>query len=357
VTIHQAIIDALICVSAVLAVLAVATAIRKSIRDAADRRRERIEAEVRPRLLKLLATEGEQEGDLATVGGREGRVLESVTASLLTKLRGEDRAAVVQMLEARGLVQSAQRALRGRGIVKRARAAELLGATAVPAAYEDLTAALQDRNEELRGVAARALGRMGLAEAVAPLLDSLDSEHPVPAGVVTMSLLHIGPPAEEPLRELGLTHESPTARRIAAELLGVQGAFAAVGALTEMARNDEDPDVRTAAVAALGRIGHPGGIDTLVDCFAGEQPAPLRAAAARSLGQVGSPKALEALVAAVGHEEHIVARNAADALTRLGGPGRAALYDIARQGDTASQYARGALSAADARAVRSGRAA
>src|SRR6201999_2252276 len=111
-------------------------------------------------IMKLLATEGELEGDLATVGGREGRVLDSVTASLLTKLRGEDRAAVVQMLEARGLVQSAQRDLRGRGIVKRARAAELLGATAVPAAYEDLTAALQDRNDELRGVSERALGRM-----------------------------------------------------------------------------------------------------------------------------------------------------------------------------------------------------
>jgi HEAT repeat protein len=124
-----------------------------------------------------------------------------------------------------------------------------------------------------------------------------------------------------------------------------------------VARGEDDGEVRTAAVAALGRIGHPHSVDVLVDCFAGETPAPLRAAAARALGQVGSPNALETLVAAVGHEEHIVARNAAEALTRLGGPGRAALYDIARQGDTASQYARGALSAADARAVRSGRAA
>src|SRR5690242_17389343 len=117
-TIHQVVIDALWGVSAVLALLALATAIRKSQRDAAERRRERIEAEVRPRLLRLLASEGEQEGDLANVSGREGRVLDSVTASLLTKLRGEDRAAVVQMLEARGIVQASQRALRGRGTVK-----------------------------------------------------------------------------------------------------------------------------------------------------------------------------------------------------------------------------------------------
>jgi HEAT repeat protein len=356
-SIRQAIVDALFCVSAVLALLAVATVIRKTFRDAAERRRERIEAEVRPRLLKLLATEGEQEGDLASVGGREGRVLDSVTASLLTKLRGEDRAAVVQMLEARGLIQAAQRDLRGRGTVKRARAAELLGATAVPAAYDDLIRLLHDRNSELRGVAARALGRMGLADAVAPLLDSLDAERSVPAGVATMALLHIGPPAEEPLRELGLTHESSQARRIAAELLGVNGVYAAVGALSRSAREDEEPAVRTAAVAALGRIGHPHAVDTLVDCFTGETPAPMRAAAARSLGQVGSPKALEVLVASVGHEDHTVARNAAEALIRLGGPGRAALYDIAREGDGASMYARGALSAADARAVRSGRAA
>jgi HEAT repeat protein len=356
-TLHQAIIDALLGVSAVLALLALATAVRKSIRAAAERRREEIEAAVRPRLLKLLATEGEEEGDLATIGGREGRVLDSVTASLLTKLRGEDRAAVVQMLEARGQVQAAQRALRGRSTVKRARAAEFLGATGVPAAYDALIDALHDRNRELRSVAARALGRMGIAEAVGPLLDSLDHERPVPAGVVTMAMLHLGTPAEEPLRELGLTHESTHARRISAELLGVRGSYSAVGALTDSAQHDDDPDVRVAAVGALGRIGHPHSVGVLVDCFAPDSPAPLTAAAARSLGQVGSPDALGSLVAAVGHADHHVARNAAEALTRLGGPGRAALYDIAREGDAASLYARGALSALDARAVRSGRAA
>jgi HEAT repeat protein len=345
-TLHQAILDALICVSAVLALLALATAIRKSLRAAAEGRRERAEAAVRPRLLKLLATEGEDEDDLASIGGREGRVLDAVTASLLTKLRGEDRAAVVQMLEARGRVQAAQRALRGRGIVQRARAAEFLGATAVPAAYDDLVTALHDRNAELRSVAARALGRMGIAE-----------EHPVPTGVVTMSILHIGSPAEEPLRELGLTHHSPRARQISAELLGVRGAYAAVAALTDRAQHDDVIDVQTAAVAALGRIGHPHSVDALVACFGADAPAPLVAAAAKSLGQVGSPNGLEVLVAAVGHEDHRVARNAAEALTRLGGVGRAALVDIAREGDTASQYARGAISATDARAVRSGRAA
>src|SRR5262245_13198172 len=114
-TIRQAVIDALFWVSATIALLAIATVIRKSVRVQMDRRRERVEAAVRPRLLKLLASDGEEERDLSTITGREGRVLESVTATLLTKLRGEDRATVVQMLEARGRVQAAQRAVRGHG--------------------------------------------------------------------------------------------------------------------------------------------------------------------------------------------------------------------------------------------------
>lgn len=356
-TIRQAVIDALFWVSATIALLAIATVIRKSVRAAIERRQQRVEATVRPRLLKLLASEGEEERDLSTVTGREGRVLESVTASLLTKLRGEDRVAVVQMLEARGRVQAAQRAVRGRGTVRRARAAEFLGATATPAAYDDLLHLLQSRSPELRTVAARSLGRMGVPDAVDPLLDALAGPQALPAGVVTMALLHIGPPAEEPLRQLGLTHESPTARRIAAELLGVNGTFAAVPALNHLATNDPDPAVRTAAVGALGRIGHPNAVDTLVACLDEHDVPPLAAAAARSLGQVGSPQPVQALARAVRHENHQVATSAADALVRLGSDGRAALRDMARADDPASRYARGALSADDARAVRSGRAA
>src|SRR3954454_3091161 len=98
-TMHQAVIDALLWVSVTLAGLAIATVIRKTVRVQMERRRLRVEAAIRPRLLKLLASDGEDERDLSSVSGREGRVLEAVTASLLTKLRGEDRAAVVQMLE------------------------------------------------------------------------------------------------------------------------------------------------------------------------------------------------------------------------------------------------------------------
>jgi len=198
---------------------------------------------------------------------------------------------------------------------------------------------------------------MGIADAVEPLLDALDGEQPLPAGVVTMALLHLGPVAEEPLRELGLTHASPVARRISAELLGVNGTFAALPALNALAGNDPDPAVRAGAVAALGRIGHPHAIDTLVACLSEDDAPPLAAAAARSLGQVGSPQAVQPLARAVRHENHQVARNAAEALVRIGADGRAALRDIARTDESASRYARGALSAADARAVRSGRAA
>jgi HEAT repeat protein len=189
------------------------------------------------------------------------------------------------------------------------------------------------------------------------LLDAVDGERSVPTGVVTMALLHIGPVAEEPLRELGLTHESPRARKIAAELLGVLGAFAAIPALTTAAHDDPDETVRTAAVAALGRIGHPQSVEALAASLTAETPAPRAAAAARALGQIGSPEAIGGLRTVIARDDHMVAREAAAAMSRLGPAGRAALHELARSDDKASQYARGALSAADARAVRSGRAA
>jgi HEAT repeat protein len=355
VTIRQFIVDALLCVSAALALLATATAVRKSVRRAADRRRSRIEANVRPRLMQLLASDGESEADLAEVGGRAGRVLESVTASLLSKLRGEDRAAVVRMLDARGKVDTARRDLHRFGTVRRARAAEFLGAVGAASAYDDLVRVLHGRNAELRGVAARALGRLGIAEPVEPLLASLDGPRSIPVGVVTMALLHIGPPAEAPLGDIGLAHESALARQISAELLGVLGAYDAVPGLMALANDDPIPAVRRAALWALGRIGHPQAVDTLIACLE-QDSSVLSASAARSLGQVGSPQAVPALADAVCHEDHSVAHRAAEALTRLGRPGREALDDLARLSDTASRYARGAISAADARTARTGRA-
>jgi HEAT repeat protein len=356
-TLSHVIVIALLVVLVALATLAFATAARKSIRVAMDSRRARIEARVRPRLMKLLASEGQEETDLSGVSGGDGRVLESVTASLLSKLRGEDRAAVVRMLDARGTLRAARRSLRGIGTVRRARAAEFLGATGTSEAYEDLCRLLEGRNAELRNVAARSLGRLGIASPVEPLLRALDGPRSIPTGIVTMALLHIGPPAEDPLREIGLSNESLLARQISAELLGVLGAYAAVPDLMVLARHDTVPAVRHAALSALGRIGHPRAVGTLVACLEDGDSSLLSASAARSLGQVGSTQAVLALADAVRRDDHTVARNAAEALTRLGGAGRAALDDIARSSDDASRYAGGALSAADARTVRSRRAA
>ncbi|MDQ1534292.1 MAG: hypothetical protein QOF28_2053, partial [Actinomycetota bacterium] len=266
-TLSHVIVIALLVVLVALATLAFATAARKSIRVAMDSRRARIEARVRPRLMKLLASEGQEETDLSGVSGGDGRVLESVTASLLTKLRGEDRAAVVQMLEVRGTLRAARRSLRGVGTVRRARAAEFLGATGTSAAYEDLCRLLEGRNTELRNVAARALGRLGIASPVEPLLRALDGPRSVPTGIVTMALLHIGPPSEEPLRKIGLSNESPLARQISAELLGVLGAYAAVPDLMLVASEDPVPGVRYGALSALGRIGHPRAVETLISCL------------------------------------------------------------------------------------------
>ena len=83
--------------------------------------------------------------------------------------------------------------------VRRAIAAERLGNAGVPTTARSVIRLLEDRHADVRIVAARALGKMGNPGAVAPLLNALDCERPVPMSIVTMALLHIGPSVVEPM--------------------------------------------------------------------------------------------------------------------------------------------------------------
>jgi HEAT repeat protein len=102
-----------------------------------------------------------------------------------------------------------------------------------PTALPDLTRLLHDRDPDVRAAAARALGKLGRPEAVPHLLGALERKRSVPVGVVSMALLHLGPPCAPALRH-GLAREnSRHVRALAAELLGWLGAIGAVDQLIE----------------------------------------------------------------------------------------------------------------------------
>src|SRR5207244_12729539 len=143
-----------------------ATAARKALGAAARRRRERLEAVIRPALLRYLAAENPDPAELEVAGRAAGRSLDVLAAGLLPKLRGEDRDALARVLSERGTIARARRRTRRPGPVRRARAAELLGAAGDAGALPELRRLLVDSNADVRAAAARALGKLGDTDAV-----------------------------------------------------------------------------------------------------------------------------------------------------------------------------------------------
>ena len=107
-------------------------------------------------------------------------------------------------------------------------------------------------------------------------------------------------------------------RRDAAVALGQIGGAEDVEPLID-ALEDLAASVRIAAIVALGNIGGAAAIGPLSAAL-GSQAADIRKAAADSLGQIGDPAAVEALMICLNDVSWSVRRAAAVALGRIGDP-------------------------------------
>lgn len=315
---------ALLAIALLLLHLAVSVTGRRIYRDASERRRQRREAKLRPLMLALVADE---DPDLSVFDGLsrgDVKVAESLAWQFLSKVRGSSRDALVEWLVAHGEVEKARRRTHRPGSVGRARAAEKLGAAGVKSTSPDVSRLLTDDNAEVRIVAARALGKLGDAEAVGALLEAAEGHKSVPVSLISMAILHIGPSAVGQLTE-GLTSESETVRLICAHLLGMHGSISATRALTEMVQHDPSDAVRERAIAALGRIGSPQAVGALDHALSSDHTRAIRVAAAEALGQIGGSDAIESLNRALQGDDHNVGMAAAEALTKSGQQGEEVL--------------------------------
>nr|BFE89303.1 hypothetical protein GCM10020093_119050 [Planobispora longispora] len=96
-----------------------------------DRRNARLSAGVRPWLLELIGGDSEEVNEpllqLAALDRRVWRAVEPGAISLLGKVSGNARTAMVRLLEQRGLARDALRNLSSLSSVRRASAAHVLG--------------------------------------------------------------------------------------------------------------------------------------------------------------------------------------------------------------------------------------
>lgn len=230
----------------------------KMARIVGQRRNARLVAEVRPAVLAAI----DEDGASLDLTGRRTKVAEAIAISLLPKLRGADRDALTEMLDASGVIHHAIGGLGSRSAARRQRSAELLGNAGFAAAEHELVRLLDDRDADVRIVAARALGRLGRQSSVDELFRAL-SERRVPANTASMAVLRIGAIGAPSIVSASQS-AVPLVRSTAVELAGSLGLMEARSAI-ELLLDDDDPTVRTSAAKALGRLSMPSSAAPLID--------------------------------------------------------------------------------------------
>lgn len=340
----------LLLLSLILTGLLVAALVLLRIsRDAWATRRERRRRAVREVLFAALMGDPDEaleaRSELSRRHGASWAVAEEQAFSMLSKIKGHSRVALVQVLLDKGAGPRAVQKTSSWSLVRRCRGAYELGALGQRDAVPVLLPMLDDRSFLVRRVAVRALGAIGDSAAVVALLQ-VTGEEPRLTNDLVYALDRIGPPAAPALRselERALTQRQGGGRHadLAAIGLGMVGDVEAVPLLTEAVRSGR-PSLQSAAARALGRIGMPEAVVPLTLALESSDPT-VRVSAAAALGEIGDPGGAAALARALAAGHHEVSRESAAALLRVDDEGRRILEE------SGSPYAAEALAVAGLR--------
>ena len=298
-------------VLAVLSVLfLVALVLRRTSLARAERRRNELEARLRPLALALVDGDEVEERELSA---EERAILAEAIGRLSRSVSGEARVRIGEYFAGTEAYTAEVGALRDHRAWRRATAAYRLGDMGCPEAVPAILRRLDDRDPDARAAAARSLGRLAAPEAAEPLVHTLVSGT-VPRAIAFRALLDIGPGTLPVLRTL--VHDpDQDVRASAIELLGWLGDASDDAAVIE-AVGDPAAEVRARAAGALGRLASADGADVLAQAL-DDRIYFVRLHAARALGQVGEQAAIPALVRQAREDRFEAARAAAEALSRI----------------------------------------
>ena len=320
----------LLCVVALTTVAAVANKIYSNREE--DSKRAFL-THLRKQFL-LLSIPEEKGRALREIGaGIEGR-WSQLAAEEVRELELETRLDVVRSLEERGVVARLLKDAKSRLKWTRAHALRVLGELKVPVSVPTLLRALEDKDSDVRNVAARSLGRMKLQAAEEALVGLLGRHEQSVSARIAAICIEMGP-RTAPLLVRTLREGTPKARFWAARILGEIRDARATRSLGD-ALLDPEPDVRSAACWALGRVADRS-TAPLVEALLRDPTWFVRAHAAESLGKIGDPTFAAALGYALEDRSWWVRRNAMDALVALGDPAKPVLT---RMLESADRFAR-----------------
>jgi|GEM_PF-7096652 len=292
-----------------------------------DQRAQRVHQQYEGAIMALLAADADSEAqDTFLAALPTGRVEKQLVVqdllNMARTLRGPARDGIVRVLAESGVATDYVEMLTSRHARQRALAAEMLGEIEVRAASRQVLHLLDDPEEEVRIVAARALGKLGDATIAAALLRAFATDK-VPSGIVSQSILRLGWQTA-PTLVTYLEDAMPEIRALCAELLGILRYIEAVGDL-EYLLLDSSSIVRISAARSLGVLGCPTSATALRNALQREEHHATREAILTALGQIGHPGAIPSLLIALYDSEQTIRVAAAEALVALGEPGIAVL--------------------------------
>jgi len=217
------------------------------------------------------------------------------------KVRGEASRALGEIRDVRAIPALVERLGDENEVVRRYTVAALkkFGVSAAPAligALKDKT----DKNKKVREGAAEILGTIGYEGATPFLIEALNDEEENVRAVAARALGERKDKAAITalVGRLRDKSEGKVAKAAAARALGEMQDRSAVPALIE-ALKDENETVRTNACTALGKIRDESAVPELIERLLKDRNAKVREEAARALGEIKDKSAVPALIEAI----------------------------------------------------------
>ena len=313
----------------IVALTTVAAIVNKIYSNREEDSKQRFLENLRKRFLLLRSPEGQREALPWIVRSLTGRWSE-LAAEEIGQLELSLRLDVLRAIEESGAVNRYLKAARSRLKWTRAHALRILGELKLPQSVPTLLAALEDKDPDVRNVAARSLGRMRLQATEEALVALLGKHDQAVSARIAAICIEMGP-RTAPLLIRALREGTPKARFWAARILGEIKDARAIRSLGD-ALLDQEPDVRSSSVWALGMIADRASA-SLVEPLLHDTVWYVRAHAAEALGRIGDAATVQPLADLLQDRSWWVRKNALDALVRIGEPSKSALMKALHGGD------------------------
>jgi HEAT repeat protein len=318
---YQSLIFTLLLLLGIVALTTIAAIVNKIYSNREEDSKQRFLEGLRKRFLLLRTPEGQREALPWIVRSLSGSWSE-LAAEEISQLELSLRLDVLRALEESGAVSQHLKDAKSRLKWTRAHALRILGELKLPQSVPTLLAALEDRDPDVRNVAARSLGRMRLQATEEALVGLLGKHDQAVSARIAAICIEMGS-RTAPLLIKTLRDGSTKARFWAARILGEIKDPRATRSLAD-ALLDTDSEVRSAATWALGQTGDRS-TAPLLQPLLHDSIWYVRAHAAESLGKLRDPEYAGALGELLRDSSWWVRKNALDALVALGEPSKAVL--------------------------------